>query len=211
LAAGCFIAAAAVLAGCSGKPGRVYPPKYGMDCGAAALALYDANRDGAIDGDEFDNVPGLREALKQVDTNGDGRLTAEEIDARVQAWLATRMGEMAVNCEVSLDDKPLVGATLLFEPEPFLGPVVHPASGETDEGGGANVSMAPEHLANPRYRGVAAGWYKIRVTHPGKSLPAKYNTETKLGCEVSMRAYWVNEGAIKLKLKSDAPENRKTP
>lgn len=199
----CCAAMVSSLAGCSGKPARVHPPAYAINIGDAAMAVYDHNGDGAIDGDELNEVPGLKAAIKQVDLNGDGRITAEEIDARLQSWLATRMGEMAVNCDVSLDGKPLAGAQVLFEPEAFLGPHVHPGSGETDEGGGANISMAAEHLANPRYRGMAAGWYKIRVTHPEKDIPDRYNSNTTLGCEVSMRAYWVNEGAIKLKLKSD--------
>ena len=62
--------------------------------------------------------------------------------------------------------------------------------------------MAAEHLSNPKISGVACGWYKIRVTGDGKKIPARFNTETTLGCEVAMDANWVLEGRVLIELKS---------
>ena len=188
--------------GCSGRPPRVSQPAYNPQAGADAIAAYDADNDGAIADEEFDSVPALRAALRQIDTNGDGRVTAEEIDARVQEWQSTRIAEMPVRCEVTLDGAPLDGAQVIFAPEPFLGPNVHPASGVTEPSGSAGITLADEHLADPRYSGVACGWYKIKVTAGDGILPAGYNTDTKLGCEVAIDAHWVNQGAVLLKLKS---------
>ena len=191
-----------LLVGCTGKPGRVDQPDYPSDAGAAAVEAYDADGDDAIGGAELDRVPALREALKQVDTDGDGLLTAGEIDARVQAWRDSRTAEMTVKCQVSLDGSPLAEAQVVFEPEPSLGPNVKPASAVTDAGGAAVVSMAAEHLADPRYSGVACGWYKIRVTSDDREIPARYNTETTLGCEVSMDAHWVGQDLVLIKLQA---------
>jgi hypothetical protein len=33
--------------------------------------------------------------------------------------------------------------------------------------------------------GVFGGTYKIQVTHPSRSIPAKYNTATELGEEIA--------------------------
>ena len=193
---------AALSVGCSGRPARVDQPVYNPQAGADAVAAYDTDGDGAIGGDELDRVPGLRASLGQVDTDGDGRLTAAEIDTRVQEWQRTRIAEMPVRCEVMLDGQPLPGAQVVLEPEPFLGPNVHPARGATAPSGVGGVTLADEHLSDPKYAGVACGWYKIRVTSSDRDIPPRYNTETTLGCEVAMNAHWVHHGAVLLELKS---------
>lgn len=197
-----LVAATVFSAGCSGGVGRVHPPAYSANAGRDALIAYDANRDGAIAGAELDRVPALRASLHQVDANGDGRLTAEEIDARVQAWKASRIAEMPVRCMVTLDGVPLADARVDFIPEAFLGAELSPASGTTSASGSAGITLPKERLADPRYAGVACGWYKILVTSSCREIPARYNTETTLGCEVAMNANWVNDGEVKLVLKS---------
>ena len=188
--------------GCGGGPARVEQPGYNPQAGADALAAYDANNDGVIADEEFDSAPALRAALGQIDMDGDERLTATEIDARVQEWQRTKIAEMPVRCEVTLDGQALPGASVVFEPEPFLGTNLHSAIGTTAPSGTGGITLAKEHLADPKYAGVACGWYKIRVTHSDREIPARYNTETTLGCEVAMNAHWVNHGAVLLELKS---------
>lgn len=187
-----------LLASCSGRPGRVDPPLYAPDTGAAAVSRYDADSDGAIAGDELDAAPGLKAAIKQVDADGDGRLTAEEIDARVQVWRNSRVAEMPVGCRVLLDGQPLLGAKLEFVPESFLGSSVKPAFATTGDGGESSLSMAAENLADQRYPGVNCGWYTIRVTSDERQLPPRYNTETTLGCEIASDAAWVSESGVVL-------------
>jgi hypothetical protein len=90
---------------------------------------------------------------------------------------------------VSLDGKPLSGALMTFEPEPYLEPNVKPASGETSQIGLTRPSHDPEHLpktANGRtIYGMTSGTFKIKITHPSQNIPARYNTQTELGDEVA--------------------------
>ncbi len=191
-----------VLTGCSNSPARVEQPGYAPEAGAEALTIYDANGDGAIAGDELELAGSLRASIKQVDTDGDGRITAEEIDARIQSWRDSRVGELTAACQVSLDGKPLAGAQVVLEPESFLGTSVPPAYATTNDEGSAAVSMAAEDLADPRYTGVACGWYKIRITSDTTKIPAQFNTNTTLGCEITTDAHWSHKGTIQLDLTS---------
>jgi hypothetical protein len=190
-------------AGCSERGGRANPPKYSSGAGSVALAHYDSNQDCGISGQEYHRVPALLASLHQVDVNNDGKITADEIDARIKSWLDSRVGESAVRCLVLLDGTPLHNADILFEPEAFLGPHVQPAYGKTGTAGIAGISVAKEHLADPRFAGVANGWYKIRITSDTITIPARYNTETTLGCEVAADAHWVGVGELRFDLRSD--------
>jgi hypothetical protein len=110
---------------------------------------------------------------------------------------------MPVSCRVLLDGQPLGGAKLEFIPEAFLGATVRPAQATTDASGCASVSMAAEDLADPRYPGVACGWYSIRVTSDERTLPSRYSSEAALGCEIASDAAWVYEpGEVLLELTS---------
>ena len=62
--------------------------------------------------------------------------------------------------------------------------------------------MAAEHLSDPRYAGVACGWYKIRVNSSSQAIPAQYNTATTLGCEVAMKAHWLYEDKVVIEMTS---------
>ena len=114
----------------------------------------------------------------------------------------TDIARVAVPVEVTLDGAPLAGARVLFDPEPFLGPQVKPAAGTTSSGGGTVVSVAAEDLDDARFPGTACGWYKIRITSDSHEIPARYNTETTLGCEVAMNTHWTGAGGITLNLSS---------
>jgi hypothetical protein len=202
-AASLFGGLVVLLTGCTGRPDRVEQPDYPLGAGAAAVDAYDTDGDGAIGGAELDHAPALRASLKQADADGDGLLTAAEIDKRIQSWRDSKIAEMTVMCEVLLDGSPLADVHVEFEPEPFLGSNLEPASTTTGEDGTAAVSMAAEHLSDPRYAGVACGWYKIRVTSTDREIPARYNTETTLGCEVAEDAHWGAQGRVLIELKSE--------
>jgi hypothetical protein len=192
--------AAAIAVGCSSNTSRVYPPKYNPLAGSAALASFDTNNSGKLDKTELAQVPSLLSAIESIDSDQNGEISAAEIDARIKNWLDSKVGEMSVSCEVHLDGQPLADAEIVFEPESFLGSSVHPLMGKTASDGSAGMSMADEFLADKRYAGGACGFYKIRITHPSQSIPARYNTETTLGCEVAANADWVNHGAVVVKL-----------
>jgi len=198
-----LLVASSGIIGCSSNQSRVYPPGYAADAGAAAIKAYDKDGDNELGGAELDAVPGLKLALQQVDSDGNGKLSAQEIEARIQSWRDSRVGEMTVPVQVTLDGEALAEATVVFEPETFLGPGVRPASVKLESNGTGNVSMAAEHLADPKYPGIAAAWYKVRVTSDSKDIPARYNSQSTLGCEVCLDAAWRNrDGFVAFRLNS---------
>ncbi len=79
---------------------------------------------------------------------------------------------------------------------------IHVVYATTNDEGSAAVSMAAEDLADPRYTGVACGWYKIRITSDTTEIPAQFNTNTTLGCEITTDAHWSHKGTIQLDLTS---------
>jgi hypothetical protein len=182
-----LLAAGALLlaAGCSGSSsgGALVAPKVSpRDAAAQALAEYDANKDGALDAKELEACPGLRAALKRADKNGDGRLTADEIADRL-AFFQEQGMLMEVGVEVTLDGQPLAGATVTLVPEKFMGPSVKPASVVTDEAGTGTLKTEGAGEGT-----VACGYYRVQVSKnvQGREVvPARYNTKTVLGHEVS--------------------------
>jgi hypothetical protein len=125
----------------------------------------------------------------KYDSDGDGKVSREEIRARFQTWGNQKLAFMGASFVVQLDGQPLDGATVNFVPEPYLGENVKPASGMTGPTGLARLQHADEFLpktANGRViPGVFGGTYKIEVTHPSRTIPAKYNTATEIGEEIA--------------------------
>ena len=192
-----MMAAMIVFGGCRYQLPALKPPKFDPESAAqAALSAYDANVDGKIDKSELESAPSIRFSLDRIDADGDDAVTAEELSAMIQEkWIDAGGGIMRVGVIVTLNRKPVGGATVTFEPEGFLGDVVHAATGETDADGYAPMSMAQEDMPHENVRsGVAPGLYLVRISKEvnGKELiPAKYNTETTLGIEVATRASYM--------------------
>jgi hypothetical protein len=181
-----LVGLAAATWGCSSKtPDRVPAPDIDPAGSAAqAMLMYDTNKDGAIAGDELNKCPALKASIKRY-SNGDGRVTADIIAARLQKIKDSKVGINAMNANVTLDDKNLEGATVLLEPEPFMGNSISPASGVTNAKGSASLAIDPEDRFK---KGVNPGLYKVRITKQvnGKeSIPARYNKDTELGVEVA--------------------------
>lgn len=174
------------VAGCSGRPGRVAAPTIPDDAGEQAVAKYDANGNGAIDGDELLKVPALKATLKRVDKSGDGKVTADEINERVAAWRKAGAGIMRVGVYVTRDGRPLSGAVVKLVPESFLGAAVKTAQTTTRSNGGGFLEISRD----PAEAGVQLGFYRVEVTQPGpdgqEQLPARFNVETEYGAEVTL-------------------------
>jgi hypothetical protein len=169
-----------LAAGCGGGGGggaASVPSFSPADVGAAALAEYDTNKDGALDAKELEKCPALREAFKQgLDKNKDGRVTADEIADRMRIFQEEGwMGSVFV--EVSLDGKPLAGATVTLTPEKFLGPSFQPVTKTTEPTGTTMLPLVPY------------GYYRVEVSKKGADgkeiIPARYNAQTTLGHEVA--------------------------
>jgi hypothetical protein len=173
---------ALLAAGCSRGGGQGTPELSPREAADQAVAEYDANKDGALDAKELEACPGLRSALKRTDKDSDNRLTADEIAERLTLFHDQGMlGDVSV--AVTLDGRPLAGATVTLVPEKFMGPAVKPATAVTDnEGTGFFKTEGTDYIQ------VAFGYYRVQVSKnvQGKEVvPAKYNTQTGLGQEVS--------------------------
>lgn len=175
----------ALLVGCGGRPARVHVPELDPAAAAAeALRLCDKNGDAVIDATECKACPGLASCSKWVDANHDGKLTTEEIAARVQSYLDQRVGVMSFTCTISQGGKVVSGAEVILEPEPFLGGALKSAKGTTRPDGSVAFLMEGSDQA-----GVQPGMYRVKVSKKNaagaESMPAKFNQETTLGVEAN--------------------------
>lgn len=191
-----------VWTGCRRTPARVAQPTYAPDAGAAAINTYDTNSDQAISGEELNAVPALKASMGAVDADKDGKITAAEINQRVDEWKESRIGKMAAICEVTLDGKPLANAEVRFDPESFLGSNLPSGTGTTSEDGSVGITVSTDESSSRNF-GMPCGWYKIRVTSSSRKIPDRFNTNTVLGCEVAPYSHWQDEGFVKLDLTSE--------
>ena len=203
LGASCLAAAI----GCSSGPSRVEPPS--IDAGGAAsqaMETYDKDGDGAIAGAELDAATSLKASMATLDTNKDGKVQEDEIVARIEAWQATGIGATLTQSRVTLDGKPVAGAQVTFEPEPFLGDEMRTAIGETSANGIAIVSVPKEQRARPDWpAGIQLGFFKVRINkevNGQESIPAQFNKETILGQQVAPDDPALQSQLIKLDMKT---------
>jgi hypothetical protein len=197
----------AAIASCQRGPAAIKQPSINASsAGKLAMEQYDKDGDGKVAGDELEKAPGLKAALSNLDTDGDKAVSAAEMSARVNAWKAMATGTTFVQCRVTLDGQPLGGATVNFEPESFLGDEIKLAVGTTTPHGDAMMSIRPEDRPDPKQPGgVHLGLYKVRISkieNGRETVPARYNTETTLGQEVSYDDPGVKSRNISFALKS---------
>ena len=170
--------------GCSGRPGRLKAPEIDAeDAGNKAMAQYDTNGDGAVGGGELQKAPSLAAAFGRLDTDGNGRVSGEEVAARVRFWAARKLGRISTQCLITRNGQPLEGVTVTYEPEEFLSGSISGGSGVTNKQGLAVISVPG--VTSP---GVPCGLYLVKVTKlegGRETIPAKYNSETILGREIS--------------------------
>jgi len=183
-----FIVSAAVS--CNRGPAPLKQPYIdASSAGKMAMEQYDKDGDGKVAGAELDHAPALKAAIKNLDTDSDGGVSAAEVTERVNAWKAMETALASVQCRVTLDGEPLAGATVTFEPESFLGDAVKHAIGTTNPYGMVSPSVPVDERPDPKSPGGAHfGLYKVRISkmvNGKETLPARYNTDTTLGQEVS--------------------------
>ncbi|HLJ97150.1 MAG TPA: EF-hand domain-containing protein [Gemmataceae bacterium] len=182
-----FLCLLAVLcSGCAGGEDLRLPTYTPDESAKQALAEYDTNHDGFLDAKELERCPALKNNLDTMDSDGNQRLSAEEIAARIQVYQESQVALKAVACRVQLDGKPLQGASVTFVPEKFMGTSIRPASGVSDERGGVQLMVEGE-----KYPGAQPGLYRVYVSKKNASgqetIPARYNQDTTLGAEVYPR------------------------
>lgn len=142
---------------------------------AARLAIetYDANADGVIGGSEFEESPALASALERADLDGDGNLSEQEIQSRLEAY---QTQSQRIGTIIRLEDgrKPLDGATVILEMESFLGDGLPVYQGAADRGG--KVTLTRNGESAPM---VPVGLYRVRIKRSGS------DQETLRGCEIA--------------------------
>jgi beta-lactamase regulating signal transducer with metallopeptidase domain len=165
---------------------RIYPPN--IDAAAAgkkALEQYDTDHDGKISGAELDKVPSLAsvQAMAGFKSTKEKGVTAADITARIKAWQATKVGRIGgIVAQVTRNGKPLHGAEVKFVPESFLGDKMPVCSDKMGPDGTGRITEPLSGAGDPP--GVPPGYYRVEITLPDGSIPAKYNTQTIFGEEV---------------------------
>jgi hypothetical protein len=177
-----------VVAGCSRGPGALRPPR--IDAIAAAsevMKSLDRDGDGKLSRAEWSGSPEIAAIAASYDKNSDGFLESAELVGGFEAWQKTGVGARSVPFRVTLNGSPLAGATVRLVPAEFLGKAVKPASAQTGQTGGGQLAMAAEDRPKnaPNMPLVQPGIYRVEITHPSAKIPAKYNTETSLGIEIT--------------------------
>jgi hypothetical protein len=187
--------AAAALVGCSSGTARVRGPSVDpKGATAAAMAEFDKNKDGFLDAAEVQGCPGLNVYLQRV--HPDGKLSAAELEERLELYEKSRIGLILTVIRVTLDDVPLQNATVTMKPEAFLGSNIKAATGTTD--GRGLAEMRTEGMDVP---GAACGFYRVeisKVVGGRESIPARYNAQTTLGLEIGPDVRGVAGGLFKL-------------
>ncbi|MCA9189167.1 MAG: hypothetical protein KDA99_26260 [Planctomycetales bacterium] len=147
----------------------------------AAMDSYDADKNGSLSKSELAKCPGLLSALAEYDTDKNNAISAEEISTRMQKTLDSGIGRLEFTVRVLSQGRTVQNAVVKFVPDPIMGGAILPAEGTTDYDGNASP------VANPSdgLPGIQFGIYRVEITHPQLKLPAKYNTSTTLGVEVS--------------------------
>ena len=146
----------------------------------AALAALDKNSDGAIDAAEAAAAPGLLEGLPRADSDGDGRLSAGELQARFQSWADSPLYVANAECVFTQRKRPIADAEVIFEPEPFLAEYLEPIKCRTDAMGSCRPQLSRE------LPGMSFGYYRVKVSKTAggrESIAPQFNSKTVLGVE----------------------------
>jgi hypothetical protein len=138
--------------------------------GQRAMELYDTDKNGAIDATELKQSPALASALARIDENKDGELTSEEIAGRITKY-QSQSDLVPLSLKLMRNQAPVSGATVVFEPEAFMGENLPTFTGVSDAAG--DVALAAEGVDLP---GLPLGLYRVRISGP---------VEATQGCEVA--------------------------
>ncbi|MCO6048050.1 EF-hand domain-containing protein [Aeoliella sp. ICT_H6.2] len=175
--------AAVVCAGC-GKGYRSAQASNPADAAAAAIDQYDSNNDGALDANELEASLALADALSRIDSNSDGKLAVDEIEARLRQY-ASLSEFIAGEVSVTRNGQPVEAAEVTFTPEPFMGDGLPVYQGTTGNAG--TTSM----LTDPPTPGVAVGFYRVTIkTSDGEEIQRGVEiaddspTSTRIGLEI---------------------------
>lgn len=192
-----------MLAGCSGRPARLDPPRVDADQVARVLMEhYDSNGDGSIASDELKRCPCLNGSITSYDADANGNLSLSEIRDRIDEIYSSRIAYFPLFAKVTLDGRPLANAQVLLSPEHALEGVLHEAKGVSGANGYAVLSIAEANMPAELQgvmKGVQAGLYRVQVKHDSKALPDDVVSGERLGVEITPAD---SDGGIDLAIQS---------
>jgi hypothetical protein len=186
IAAAILILFSAQLVGCSRGPTAIHQPEFDpATASQQAITQYDTNQDGVLSEPELKACPGILLNRSIYDTDGDGKVSRQEIEERLRNLRLSGVGLSTLNVEVRFNGRPLSGAEVKLVPETYLGDEVKPAWGKTGRRGLAVMGVRDADLpaAEKGATGVHYGTYRVEITHPQVALPPKYNIKSTLGYE----------------------------
>lgn len=173
-----------VIAGCSASKGRVEAPELDPEKMAdGAMQLCDANSDGVLSASELSASPALKFAKDDIDTDGDGKISRDELVERFNIYVDTAVGLQGITLNVrkgSVNGDGLMGATVKLVPEPFMAEFIEEAVGEVIDPSTGLVEI----MTLPPDPGVRVGMYRVEIESEDFKVPTKYNTNTIYGIEV---------------------------
>jgi hypothetical protein len=178
-----------LLAGCSGRPGAV--EVVAVDAAAIGKQLvadHDEDGDGLLAAAELERLGAIHDRLDKYDADGDGKLSPQELEDNVTRVFDGQTGLLSASCRVTRNGQPLRGAYVYFVPIDALHGKLPVASGVTENGGVATLSIQKDDLpvnAPPVSGLIRPGLYAVEVTHPTVKIPEIYNAHTTLGHEVT--------------------------
>jgi EF hand len=180
-----------LLGGCGFSSASMEMPEWDPATAAdRALSEHDSNGDRKLSVDELKKSPGLLSAIKTFDQDRDGSISADELKSNLQEILGGGPALVELACVVTRSGRPVEGATVMMVPESFMGETFQPATGVTAPNGTAYPSIAQDAMPEEyrgRIQGIPTGIYRIEVTHPNFAVPGKYNTQTEVGQVVTLR------------------------
>lgn len=180
-----FALLAVVLATCSGcgsSDAIARPYVNASSAAKQAMQQLDSDGDGSLSELELAAAPYLNETAQRMGLSGP--LTLNDLEARFKDYFDSEYVMTGVSCRVLLNGRPLDGAKIALEPPSFLSDSLEPASGATNSSGLARP-------VQPGKPGMYLGPYLVRITKlvDGQELiPARYNEQTELGIEVAQNA-----------------------
>lgn len=140
---------------------------------AKAMEIYDRDHDSKLAGEELASCPELFASVQRIDTDGDGAVSKEELQARFEA-LDAQSDLVAVSVRVTSKGQPVPDATLTLTPAPFMGEGLQAYAGTTNGSGDCLPVGSEQELP-----GIPTGFYQARIVHSGRGI------DVVRGCEIA--------------------------
>jgi hypothetical protein len=171
--------------GCTTHPRAVKPPKYDAQAFASALLQRcDADGDDSLNKQEAEGAPGILSGWSKYDTNGNGAVSRDELQARVEHWSSLGDGLIPITCDLRLRGRRIGNVQVKLVPDEAFDGVVQPAMTISDPNRATFLSIPPD-LKLPEHSkltGMQYGLFRVEVSHPSMNLvPAAESRGVDIG------------------------------